>query len=185
MKKDKQHDEEVSFEATDESGESALSLKVSKLKEELLKIKREREEYLLGWQRTRADYANQTKEFELQKKELFSLATKKLIGNILPVLDHYQMAKTNKEAWEAVDTNWRNGIEYIFKELEGVLEKEGLVTIGVVGEKFDPKKHESLEVVEVSDTMLDNSVVEVIQNGYELAGRMIRAAKVKVGHLKQ
>lgn len=175
--------DDIELEETDESGEVSLKERIKKLKDKLEVLQKEKEEYLLGWQRTKADYANLVKNTDLEKKELIQFANRKLISEIIPVLDNYALAKANKTAWESVDPNWRKGIEYIFSQLEGVLEKQELKTIGVVGEKFDPNLHESLELVHVSDKMQDDTVMEVIQNGYEISGRVIRPAKVKVGTL--
>lgn len=176
--------DDVTFEEVDEMGEQNDKAKIQKLKEKLKEVQKEKDDYLLGWQRAKADYANQAKNFETEKKELIQFANRKLIIELLSVLDHFMMAKANKSAWESVDSNWRQGVEYIFKELDTVLEKEGLQRIGSVGEAFDPNKHESLELIEVSDKMQDDTVMEVIQNGYALGGRVIRPAKVKVGTLK-
>lgn len=173
--------EDIILEETDESGEVTLQDKLKKLKEKLVQTQKEKEEYLLGWQRTKADYANLVKNTELEKKDLIQFANRKLILDFLSVLDNYNLAKSNKASWDAVDSNWRVGIEYIFNQFETVLQNQGVKKIGVVGEKFDPNLHESLELVQVSDKMQDDTVMEVIQNGYELSGRVIRPAKVKVG----
>jgi molecular chaperone GrpE len=91
------------------------------------------------------------------------------------------MAFGNKEAWEKVDANWRTGVEYIHAQLLSVLESRGLLEIGIVGEKVDPRNHIATEAIPVADGSKVDTVIEVVQKGYRLHSKVIRPAKVKVG----
>ena len=100
----------------------------------------------------------------------------------MPALDSFHTAFGNKIAWEKVDLNWRMGVQHIYSQLRTVLEKHGITLIEPkVGEPFDPKKHESIKTVAVSKPEENHTVLEVLQKGYALHGKILEAAKVKVG----
>lgn len=178
--------EDVSFETTDSEGvEETQNVKIKKLREEIEKLRKERDEYLIGWQRAKADYINQSKNHLEERSELLKSAARKTITGILPTLDTYDLAKANTEAWNTVDANWRTGIEYIFQQLYTSLESEGLKKFGAVGDTFDPNLHQSIEAIPVSDKIKDGTVVAVLQSGYMLHEKVIRPAKVNVGIYKE
>lgn len=177
-------DSDVEFEESDEEGEVDSRGILKKLREKIKKLESEKKEYLDLSQRTRADYVNFKKEVEANRTMDRKFATKRLILDLLPVLDSYDMAQANKEAWEAVDKNWRIGIEYIFNQLHGVLEKEGVTQFGSIGEDFDPELHESMEHVSVKDEKDNNKIMQVLQKGYRMGDAVLRPARVKTGEYK-
>jgi molecular chaperone GrpE len=91
------------------------------------------------------------------------------------------MAMGNKEAWEKADKNWRIGVEYIANQLKKVLSDFGLKEIDPIGKAFDPMRDEAIEHENVNDESKNNTVTNVIQKGYELNGKVLKAPKVKVG----
>ncbi|HVY55169.1 MAG TPA: nucleotide exchange factor GrpE, partial [Thermodesulfobacteriota bacterium] len=97
---------------------------------EIDKIKAERDEYLAGWQRAKADFANHKKQTEAMMKEFRTMANEGLVEELLPVLSSFEMAFANKAAWEKADRNWRSGVEYIYGQLKGVLDQNGLKEVG-------------------------------------------------------
>lgn len=159
--------------------------KVKELKEKLNKCLRENRENLLGWQRSRADFINAKKEFQEKTKQSFAFAKEELIEEILPVVDSFEMAFSNKDAWGNVDEQWRIGVEYIYSQLITVLENNGLKQIDPQNSKFDPNFHTSVGVIDTMHRKEDNVVLSVVQKGYEMNGKVIRAAKVKVGRYKK
>ena len=175
--------EDVKFEDEDESENGALVLK--KVREKLQKCEQEKKEYLDGWQRMRADFINARKEDDARRGELIKFASEGLVEDLLPVLDSFNMAFANKEAWEKVDANWRKGVEYIYGQLISVLESRGLAPIGTIGEKVDPRDHIAIEEIKIDGPTGIDTVVEVIQKGYRLHNKVIRPAKVKVGVAKE
>ncbi len=177
------NNDEVQFEDIEDTENPGAALK--KLREKLRKCEAEKKEYLDGWQRMRADFANARKEDDTRRGEMIKFASEGLVEDMLPVLDSFGMAFGNKEAWEKVDANWRKGVEYIHAQMLSVLESRGLVEIGVVGEKVDPRNHIATEVVPVDDESKVDTVVEVTQKGYRLHSKVIRPAKVKVGITKE
>ena len=175
---DTEYSDDVQFEEIPEDTNPAATLK--KLREKLHKCEAEKKEYLDGWQRMRADFANARKEEDMRRGELIKFASEGLVEDMLPVLDSFSMAFANKESWEKVDTNWRKGVEYIHAQMLSVLESRGLVEVGVVGEKIDPRLHIEIEQLP-GDASKAGTVVEIIQKGYRLHNKVIRPAKVKGG----
>lgn len=168
------------------SGEdSEVLAKIQKLKAELKQAKKEKEEYLLGWQKERADFANYKKE-EDNRKALFSEAIReRIISSFLSVADSFNMAFANREAWEKVDEGWRKGVEYIYSQMNGVFEEYGVKSVGTVGEPFDPNMHESIDMVVTDKKEDDHKIATVIQKGYKLGDRVIRPARVNVFEFKE
>lgn len=177
-------DTDEEFEEVNDEGEVDAKATIKKLREKIKKVEEEKKEYLDLSQRTKADYMNFKKEVESHRALDRKFATKNLITDLLPVLDAYDMAQANKEAWEKVDQNWRMGIEYIFNQFKNVLEKEGVTQFGMIGEVFDPNLHESMEHVDVDDKTQDNTLVQVLQKGYKMADTILRPARVKTGSYK-
>ncbi|MEK7662465.1 MAG: nucleotide exchange factor GrpE [Patescibacteria group bacterium] len=153
---------------------------IKELRKKLKVCDSERMEYLAGWQRAKADFINQKNEFGKWKEEFISFANKNLIDELLPVVDSFNLAFGNKEAWEKVDKNWRMGVEFIYGQLESVLKKHGLSTIGAKGEKFDPVRHSAVLNVETDEKENDGVIESVLQHGFELGGKVIQPAKVTV-----
>lgn len=177
---DTEETQDVSFEEVNEEGEVDVKTTIKKLREKIKKLESEKQEYLDISQRTRADYVNFKKEVEAARVLDRKFATKRFIEELLPVLDAYDMAKGNSEAWDKVDSNWRVGIEYIFGQLYAVLEREGVIQYGKVGELFTPELYESIELVETDDTKQEGKIAQILQSGYKMGDSILRVARVKV-----
>ena len=177
---DEETETDVEFEEVNEEGEVDARATIKKLREKIKKLEEEKKEYLDLSQRSRADYMNLKKEVDAERIQGRKFATKRLIEDLLPVLDAYDMAQGNKEAWEAVDKNWRIGIEHIFGQLKAVLEREGVTQYGLVGEKFDPNLHESLQTVAVTEEAQNDTLMRVLQKGYRMHDTILRPAREHV-----
>lgn len=177
MKDDGYSTDEVQFENIENEENPVAVLK--KLRERLRKCEEEKKEYLDGWQRMRADFANARKEEDVRRGEIIKFASEGLVEDLLPILDSFSMAFSNKESWEKVDANWRKGVEYIYTQFLSVLESRGLVEIGVVGEPIDPRIHVAIETIPTDDAHKEDTVSEVIQKGYRLHSKVIRPARVR------
>lgn len=144
--------------------------KVKKIKEQLKKCKKEKEEYLDGWQRAKADFINARKEEEKRQEKIVKLSNQFLLMDILPVLDSFELAFKGSEK--------DKGFYLIKSQLENVLKKYGLEVMKTKDQKFNPEFHES--VAEIESEKESGIVVEEIQKGYKLHGKILRAARVKI-----
>ncbi|MBI4087947.1 nucleotide exchange factor GrpE [Candidatus Kaiserbacteria bacterium] len=177
---DKSEDiEDVNFEPEEELGDAAATqAKLKKLREELAAVKKERQEYLDGWQRCKADSVNARKDMLAAADRASERVKEAFLSDVIPALDSFDMA-TGNEAWEAMDAGWKSGIEHIRNQLLDVLERNDIKRFGKVGEKFDPQHHEAVQ--EVEDMPGEpHSIVKILRYGYEVGGRIIRPAQVIV-----
>ena len=163
-----------------EDGEEDLKKTIKKLRADLKASKIEKAEYLNGWQKERADFANYKKQEDERKANFSEAMRERILTRFLTVMDSFNMAFQNREAWEKVDENWRKGVEYIYAQLNTVFEEYGVKGVGEVGESFDHNIHHSIEMISTDKKELDHKIAEVIQKGYKLGERVIRPARVNV-----
>jgi molecular chaperone GrpE len=169
----------VEFEFN-EDGEEDLKKTLKKLRADLKQYKKEKEEYLTGWQKERADFANYKKQEEDRKSMFSESMRERILSRFLVVVDSFNMAFANKDLWEKVDENWRKGVEYIYSQMNTIFEEYGVKSIGEVGETFDPNIHESIEMIDTKNKEEDHKIANVIQKGYKLSERVLRPARVNV-----
>jgi len=168
----------------DDESEASETI-VKKLKEKIKTIEKEKQEYMDGWQRERADFTNYKKRVENEKLEVIKYANESLLEEITQVLDSFEMAFSNKEAWEKVDKNWRVGVEYIHTQLLKILDENNFRATNPLGEKFDPKFHIAIEHVTTDDEKKDGIITEVKKKGYILNDRVMKPAQVIVAEFKK
>ncbi len=175
-----EEDDVVQFEYNAD-GEEDLKATLKKLRKDLKEEKVKAQEYLTLLQRERADFLNFKKDVDVRLSRRADIAREQFIEELLPVLDAYDMAFSNKEAWEKVDENWRRGVEYIHSQLLKVLADYGVSEIAPKeGEMLDALAHEGMESVDTDNTSKDHTIAKVIQKGYKMADRVLRPARVKV-----
>jgi molecular chaperone GrpE len=163
-----------------EDGEEDLKKTLKKFRADLKSLKKEKEEYLTGWQKERADFANYRKQEDDRRANFSESVRERILTRFLAVLDSFNMAFANKEAWNKVDENWRRGVEHIYAQLNTIFEEFGVKEIGEVGENFDPNIHQSIDMTSTDKKEDNHKISEVIQKGYKLGDRVIRAARVNV-----
>ncbi len=143
--------------------------------EECIKL---RDEYLAGWQRCKADFLNYKKEEAERMEVVVDYAKRKLLLDILLIFDAFDKAQENLPE-DLTDNQWGDGFLQIKKQFDDVLKQEGILEIKALGEQFNPEWHEAIEQVEAVNEE-SGRVVEVLQKGYTIDGKLLRAAKVKV-----
>ena len=178
--------EVIEFEFN-EDGEEDLKKTLKKLRADLKVCKAEnyelnatKIEYLTGWQKERADFANYRKQEDDRRVNFSESIRERILTKFLAILDSFNMAFSNKETWEKVDESWRKGVEYIYTQLSTIFEEYDVKEIGAVGEDFDPNIHQSIEMVPTDKKEDNHKVSLVIQKGYKLGDRVIRVARVNV-----
>ncbi len=170
-------DVEFDFEPEDEFGDiGSAKAKLSKLRDELSVIKRERDEYLDGWQRCKADTVNAKKELTDALIRARAFGKESFVEELIPALDSFDMAMQG-EAWGTVDPVWRSGVEGIHAQLLSVLESHGISAFGKSGEVFDANIHEAIQEAEGEAGV----IVRIIRRGYCSGNRILRPAQVVVG----
>ncbi len=139
-------------------------------------LQRERDDLLGTSQRLQADFENYRKRVLREQTALVERATEGLIEQLLPVVDSFELAVKNIASESDVES-LRKGVELVYAELLGVLERAGLEPINALGEPFDPNLHEAVMHDEGAG---DPRVGGVLRSGWKLKGRVLRPAMVKV-----
>lgn len=178
-KKENNADDEFIFE--DEGDIENPSALIKKLRAKLKSTETEKQEYLTGWQRAKADFINLRKKDEEMKEDFIKFAKEGIILDLLPVLDSFDFAFKDKAGWEALPRDWRSGMESIHNQLLGVLSTNGVVREKLVGTAFDPSRAEAVGIVPTKEKNEDHTVLEELQAGYTLNGKVVRIARVKIG----
>ncbi len=134
-------------------------------------------ELTAGWQRTQADFLNFKKQTADEHLRLIKFAATDMVDQLLPVLDHFQLAAKHLPK-KLENDNWAQGIKQIEKQFENILYENGLERIESVGLEFNSEYHEAIEGIQ-SDKK-SGIIIEEILSGYKFAGAVLRPAKVKV-----
>jgi molecular chaperone GrpE len=142
---------------------------------ELQKLKAERDTLLDRLARAQAEFDNARKRAAREQQEFREFAVADAIKILLPVLDSFERALQMKSD----PTDFRGGVELIYKQLQDALGRLGVKAIPAKGEQFDPHLHEAIEMVETTEVP-DHQVLEELQRGYKLKDRLLRPAMVKV-----
>jgi molecular chaperone GrpE len=164
-------DAEVDAEVEAEAEEDAIAA-------DLAKARAEAESYLDDLRRLQADFDNYRKRTLREQTARAASASQALVTRLLPVLDNFELAVSAAEQSRDFDRMLK-GVEMVFGELRLALEGEGLVKIEAEGKPFDPERHEAVIAVEQEDTE-PGMVVDIVRAGYELRGKVLRPAMVKV-----
>ncbi len=168
---------EVDFEPEEELGTvGAVKAKMQKLKDELEKTKAERQEYLDGWQRCKADSINSRKELVQQAERSGTRARDALVEQLIPALDSFDMA-AGSEQWATIDDGFRTGMEHVRGLILEALMSAGVERFGKVGELFNPYLHEAIE--ERDDVAgKSGTIARILRYGYKSGDKIIRPAQV-------
>jgi len=168
-------------EVTGEVEEAAEVEEVSELealRQELEKAKAQAAEYLDGWQRARAEFANYKKRNEQERQEIFKLANTTLITRLLPIFDDFERAFQTLPR-NLLSLTWIDGVALIYRRLQAILEAEGLTLMETEGESFDPLLHEAVTYEESAEHG-EGQIIGEVQRGYQLGNRVLRPALVRV-----
>jgi len=146
---------------------------------ELEKVKKERDEYLDGWKRAKADFINYKKEELSRLEKMAKYSNEDLIKEIITVLDNFDLGLAALEKLGPIE----KGIYMIRTQIEDILKRRGLKKINVrVGDLFDPNLSEA--IVEVESEKPPETIIEIIEPGYRLSEKIIRPTRVKVSKSK-
>ena len=177
------HDAEVQdlHEAVDEAVEKTVKIlnddDVDPKQEKVVDKDHVIEEHIERYKRLQADFENHRRRTRQEKEDLSMVVAQNVLLDLLPVVDNFERAlssATNQDAAKLL-----LGVEMIHRQFLQVLDKCGLTTVEALGQMFDPQKHDAVMRVE-DDTKADGTVVEELQKGYAVRGKVIRPSMVKV-----
>lgn len=143
---------------------------------ELKKLREERDNLFDRLARLQAEFDNYRKRAAKESADFREYAVADAVRTLLPIIDNLALAfkntSTNPE-------DFRKGVELIYKQLQEALQKLNVQRIPAQGQKFDPRVHEAIEMVE-TDQVPDHHVIEELQPGYRIKDRLLRPAMVRV-----
>jgi molecular chaperone GrpE len=177
---DKEENEEQILEQEEEL-EFSEEIEVDEneaLREEISALQQQSEEYLDGWQRERAEFANYKKRTDRERQQLQHNISGNIIRKYLEILDDLERALQNKPTDDEGAT-WAEGIELVYRKFLTALEAEGVVPMKVASQQFNPNLHEAISQ-EPNDDFESGQVIEVVRSGYMLGDRVLRPASVRV-----
>jgi len=134
-------------------------------------------EHVERYKRLQADFENHRRRTRQEKEDLSMVVAQNVLLDLLPVVDNFERALSSAANQDAAKLLL--GIEMIHRQFLQVLDKCGLTTVEAVGQMFDPQKHDAVMRVE-DETQADGMVVEELQKGYAVRGKVIRPSMVKV-----
>lgn len=175
------HDEheDIDFEPEDELGSvGAAKAKMQKLKDELERTKQERQEYLDGWQRAKADMANTKKDAAAAAERATLRAKEQILEDFLPALDSLNMAYASA-AYQSLSPDWRTGMDQVKAQFLDALKRCGVERFGAEGESYDPHVHDVVQEIE-SEGGAPGSILKVLRFGYRAGERVLRPAQVVI-----
>jgi len=168
-------------EAVEETKEATVTINKEEwesFQKELETKKAEAAEYLDTLKRLKAEFENYKKRILKEQTQFLEMASQNLITKLLLVLDNFELALFAAEETRDYEKLIK-GVEMVYSEFKDLLQKEGLKVIEAEGKEFNPEFHEAVMQVH-ADECEDNTIVDVMRNGYLFKGRVIRPALVKV-----
>jgi molecular chaperone GrpE len=172
---DLEHELPASNDGNENATQASRGAEASAADSELQKLQAERDMLLDRLARMQAEFDNARKRTLKEQQEYRDYAAADAIKSLLPVLDSFERALRVK----ADASEFRNGIELIYKQLQTALERLSLQPIRAMGEQFNPHVHEAIEMVDTTEVP-DHQVMEELQRGYKMKDRLLRPAMVKV-----
>jgi len=174
-------DEETEL-VNEEEGNKA---KINKIRQKLTQCEADKKSLMDELQRSKADFLNARKRLTDERAQDKIRHQVEHVKQLLPICDSFQMAMNDQAVWEKADESWRKGIEGIYAQLQGILDSYNVKTINPISEQFDPHRDEAIGTEEVTDAALVDTVVSVVQPGYEMktenGTEIIRHARVTTG----
>ena len=148
------------------------------LLQELEEWKVKSEEYLDGWQRARAEFANYKKRVERDQAQAYQMAAANIYKDFLDVLDDLERALKDRPEGDEVAV-WASGIQLIYRKLLTILEADGVTVMEAENQFFDPNIHEAISS-EDNDNYESGQIIEVLKQVYFVGDKVLRPALVRV-----
>ena len=183
VKDDVEQAQEVEDQEAEQIEEPAVSEEneideIESLGEEIAALQQQSQEYLDGWQRERAEFANYKKRMERERQQLQHNITGNIIRRYLEILDDLERALQNQPS-DGEGATWAEGIELVYRKFLTALEAEGVVPMEVADQEFDPNLHEAISQ-EPREGVESGQIIDVVRNGYMIGERVLRPASVRV-----
>ncbi len=169
--------EETAAEAAEDETAEETAAAGEQKEEPVKEVSKEEEALSQKYMRLAADFQNFKRRTEKEKTDIYQYANEKIALDIIEVMDNFDRALAHIE--DVQDKGFAEGMEKIYKQLSGVLDKNNIIEIKAEGEEFDPNFHNAVMTEENPD-FESGIVIQAMQKGYTLNGKVIRPSMVKV-----
>ncbi len=183
----KKEEQEKNIEVKEEASEEKKDAKNKKKSEKKEKKKSKTEELQKKYNelndkylRLSAEFDNYRKRCLKEKTDLIKSAGEDILINILPVMDNFERAMKSLDENPDIDSV-KEGIHLIYNSFKDFLSQKGIKEIEAIGEDFDTDRHEAISQIPAQSEDQKGKVIDTVEKGYELNGKIIRFAKVVVG----
>lgn len=167
--------QEEHMEAIDDSGVSEVEAEMTELENANAELSEMEDKFL----RARAEIANMSNRFKNERELLVRYRSQDLGKKLLPSLDNLERAMAI-EVDDEQGASLKKGISMVLESLQAALKEEGIEEIPTMDEVFDPNLHQAVQTIPASDETPADTIVEVLQKGYKLHDRVLRASMVIV-----
>ena len=151
---------------------------LKKIKKQLKECEQTKQEYLEGWQRMKADFINYQRRVEQITTEKTEQSNQSLLLGFLKIIDDFERLEKASRGKNISLANLKIAIQQIQKKINQFLADKKVTQIKTVGEEFNPHWHEAVQ--QVRSSQKHNTIVEEVEAGYLINGKLLRPAKVKV-----
>lgn len=148
------------------------------VKKQWQKCEKEKQEYLEGWQRTKADFINYKQRENKLANEKIDQSNQFLLLQLLPILDDFQRLEEASKKKNAEMKNLKVAISQIKSQINQFLSDHKVIKIETKNQEFDPHFHEAVEVTKSSQPK--NTILEEIRPGYLINEKLLRPTRVKL-----
>lgn len=150
---------------------------LKKLREDLTQCRTEKEEYLTGWQRARAEFINAKHTWEEERAAITRHTEQNVLTKFLAIAETFERAFKDVE-----DTNAHvQGFRQIYAKLDSLFASYGITRISALHMPFDVTQHEALGTISVTDISQDGIVLEELETGYMRDGIVLKPSRVRIG----
>ena len=163
------------------SEDGGAEAKIAHLKEELKRCRKEKEEYLTGWQRAKADWINKERKGTEERDYFAQERENKILRELIELADIFEKAFTEHPP----DSPWVHGIRNVYEKLRSVMKSYGLKEIETTGAMFNPLYHEAVGLEETENAPDDGRITGELQRGYIRNGSVLRPSRVQVARFKE
>ena len=177
-KKEKENKQPENEAVENEAAETEQTVEAEKEPTALEKAEQLLKEANDKFLRTLAEYDNFRKRSQKEKEAAFGDSKASVLAELLPVMDNFERAVSNKDA--SLE-DYQKGIDMIFNQFNDIFAKLGVEAFGEKGDEFDPNIHNAVMHIE-DENEKENTVVDVFSKGYRLGDRILRPAMVKVAN---
>ena len=172
--------EETDKEKKSDKKEKKKSGKKAEKKSKTEKLQEQYKELNDKYLRLSAEFDNYRKRCLKEKTDLIKSAGEDILVNILPVMDNFERAMKSMEENQDIDAV-KEGINLIYGSFKDFLSQKGIKEIEAIGKELDTDKHEAISQIPAPKEEMKGKIIDTIEKGYELNGKIIRFAKVVVG----